>query len=561
MNASKKNWGLFGTCAGVIFVAIGWTTWNTLRLEGLEHGARMEAETQEALRLSLWRMDAAILPLLVQEAGRPWEEYQRPSSEKGLFFLPRSTDFKTYFQISPEGKITAPNLVWPEMKDAFTEMSRWLRPEELRAKVLQQSSKGTPPDILAPLASSDLGFQQEQLQQKGEQEYLARQWNVENAQKLYVGERQGGEPRPIVPSATRLIPLWVQPPTHKEPELFLVRAAVNPNGATLQGIWADWRGIRQRLLDNIQDLFPLDSGITLRPVVDEQDSSRGKMLATIPVALEPGVLKENRDLGVTPLRMILVIAWILVAFAVITAGLVLRTAIELGERRGRFVSAVTHELRTPLTTFQLYSQMLADGMVRDEKTRREYLETLKKESERLGRIVENVLLYARVEGHRTKLQKEKIEAEELLRHVFPRLEKRASEGGFQLDADVSQAEGVFAETDPQAVEQILFNLVDNSCKYASGATDRRLHLHIKRSGDGLQILYSDHGPGIPVEETSRIFLPFERGSKDLAGGAPGIGLGLTLARAMAKELGGDLKLVPHGGPGAAFSLLLPTVRG
>src|SRR5690606_23556726 len=101
---------------------------------------------------------------------------------------------------------------------------------------------------------------------------------------------------------------------------------------------------------------------------------------------------------------------IAVLVAVGAIGLVLRASMDLSDRRGRFVSAVTHELRTPLTTFCLYTEMLADGVVAREEARREYLSTLKDESRRLARIVENVLAYARLGEGRPKTRPAPIDA-------------------------------------------------------------------------------------------------------------------------------------------------------
>src|ERR1043165_39773 len=95
--------------------------------------------------------------------------------------------------------------------------------------------------------------------------------------------------------------------------------------------------------------------------------------------------------------MPLMAAWACIELTIVATAVTLRGIVSLSERRGAFVSAVTHELRTPLTTFKMYSEMLASDMVRDAQKRRQYLETLCSEANRLSHLVENVLAYARLE--------------------------------------------------------------------------------------------------------------------------------------------------------------------
>jgi signal transduction histidine kinase len=264
--------------------------------------------------------------------------------------------------------------------------------------------------------------------------------------------------------------------------------------------------------------------------------------------------------SLTPTHLTLGVTWLAVLGAVVAIGVVLRASMELSDRRGRFVSAVTHELRTPLTTFCLYTEMLADNMVRDEPRRTEYLSTLKGESRRLAGIVENVLDYARL-GERAKAAPPApVPLADLLADVRPALEAHARRCGMDLAADTAPADGALVAADPRTVERILLNLVDNACKYASDSADRRLHLTARSGGDGVEISLRDHGPGVPRGEQARIFEPFHRARRDAQGPKAGLGLGLALARGLARELGGDLRLATPPGDGAEFRLTLPAVR-
>ena len=154
--------------------------------------------------------------------------------------------------------------------------------------------------------------------------------------------------------------------------------------------------------------------------------------------------------------------------------------VRLSERRAAFVSAVTHELRTPLTTFRLYAEMLAEGMVPDSQRRQEYLLSLRREADRLAHLVENVLSYARLERGRRGAAVGPIALAELVDRAEQRLAAHAEQAGMTLVVEGrEEAAGAVVLANPSAVEQVLLNLVDNACKYAATATDRRIHVALR----------------------------------------------------------------------------------
>ena len=226
-----------------------------------------------------------------------------------------------------------------------------------------------------------------------------------------------------------------------------------------------------------------------------------------------------------------------------------------GEKRSRFASTVTHELRTPLTTFRMYSEMLAHGMV-PAADRAEYLETLQRESDRLAGLVENVLAYARLEDGRSPLKRRRVAVGELLERALPTLDRRVRESGVALRCEADGARAAEVETDPEAVQQILFNLVDNACKYGRSSDGAPLQLSARERADRVELRVRDHGAGVPAAHARSIFHAFERGGRDPADPSPGVGLGLALSRGLARDLGGDLVLEPGGAEGACFVLTL-----
>jgi signal transduction histidine kinase len=302
---------------------------------------------------------------------------------------------------------------------------------------------------------------------------------------------------------------------------------------------------------------------------------RGFRLATVPALLLPGDFTPSVPLRMTPALWALVITWIAGLSALAAVGLVLRATLRLSDRRARFVGAVTHELRTPLTTFRLYAQMLAGGMVTDDKAKAEYLGTLERESIRLAEIVENVLEYARLTRRRPGAARppgeRSVSPSELLARVRPVLSRRAEQSG--MDLIVSIEPGVEAPAaagaptvtcDPRSVERILMNLIENACKYAVPAdpadaedADTRIHLDLACTDRHLEILTADHGRGIPRRERERVFGEFQRGPGAAESSRPGLGLGLALSRGLAREMGGDLRLVRRRAHGAEFLLTIP----
>jgi signal transduction histidine kinase len=343
-------------------------------------------------------------------------------------------------------------------------------------------------------------------------------------------------------------PLWVGD------RLLLARRVQTGDRTIVQGCWLDWPRLRQRLLDEVADLLPA-AGLT--PVSAAEPIKLSRLLATLPVQLSVKV-PEPPPVGWTPIRVSLAIAWMCLLVTALTAAFTLHGVVALSERRGAFVSAVTHELRTPLTTFRMYAEMLAEGMVTSSQQRQRYLQTLRIEADRLAHLVENVLQYARLERGRPGQRREEVSLGELVDHCQHRLAERAAQAEMQLVVEIDEeTRGTTLATDAAAVEQIVFNLVDNASKYAAQASDKRIHLALAAQPKWVTIAVRDHGPGISRAGRKKLFRPFSKSVHEAASTAPGVGLGLALSKRLAAELGGKLELESPAGGGAAFVLTLP----
>lgn len=342
--------------------------------------------------------------------------------------------------------------------------------------------------------------------------------------------------------------------------LVLTREAVVDGVRMVQGVWLDWPALRAVWLREITDLFP---GGRLEPAANAMLNGRPSddplRLAALPVRLIPQMAELPPLPFWTPLRKSLAIALACVLLAGAAVGLVLYGTVALSERRAAFVSAVTHELRTPLTTFRLYSEMLADDMVQDAAQRKTYLDTLTGEAGRLSHLVENVLAYARLERGSGKARAENITIGALLGRILPRLQQRASDCSMEVRVHATEEDrATELHIDAAAVEQILFNLVDNACKYAAPrAAEPVIHVEADTRGKFAMLRVRDHGGGISRGERRRIFHPFHKSADQAAHSAPGVGLGLALCRRLAAALGGAITLDTAHKDGACFVLRLP----
>lgn len=350
-------------------------------------------------------------------------------------------------------------------------------------------------------------------------------------------------------SGVLMTPCWV------DGNLLLARRVTAGGRQYVQGCLLDWPAIRKGLLARIADLLP---EARLEPVTGPvMPDSEARMLAALPLLLVPGSASPDIDGAVSPIRLSLCVAWACVLLAAGAVGVLLLGVMRLSERRAAFVSAVTHELRTPLTTFRMYSEMLGEGMVPEDQ-KGHYLDTLQSEASRLAHLVENVLSYARLERGRANGRVEDVSLDRLLAQVESRLADRARQSGMELVVDLGEVPAkTTVRANPSAIEQILFNLVDNACKYAAGARDRRIHLDATQSDGQLRLHVRDHGPGIAPAASRRLFRSFSKSARDAANSAPGIGLGLALSRRLARDMGGRLRLDPDVTQGASFVLSLP----
>ncbi|MBX2800262.1 MAG: HAMP domain-containing histidine kinase [Myxococcales bacterium] len=250
---------------------------------------------------------------------------------------------------------------------------------------------------------------------------------------------------------------------------------------------------------------------------------------------------------------------LLVLVVVVTGGAGLfravRAEVELAQRRSDFASAVTHELKTPLTTIRMYAEMLRDGMVPGPGRQQEYHATIVGESERLTRLVGNVLTLSRLERGSDTPVLQPVQVAPLVHEVAELVRPVLARTGATLDVQLEpDLPAVLADRD--GLIHALANLVDNAVKFAAKASDQRVHLTAR--GDGGSVLFSvrDHGPGVPPQQLKRIFEPFYRGEREITRTTQGTGIGLALVKGTVTQAKGRVTAQLAEGGGLEVSVLL-----
>ena len=232
-------------------------------------------------------------------------------------------------------------------------------------------------------------------------------------------------------------------------------------------------------------------------------------------------------------------------------------AVREAAQRVSFVNQVSHELKTPLTNIRMYAELLEGATADEDEKAARYLDVIGSESRRLSRLIGNVLTFARQQRDAVTLHPKPGCVDDVvattLEHFRPSLEAK----GVAIEFDRGAPAEV--EVDADALEQILGNLLGNVEKY--GASGGRLAVTSRQDGAMTTITVADDGPGISAGERERVFEPFCRVSNKLSDGVTGTGIGLSIARGLARRHGGDLTLEPSDG-GACFRITLHTpLRG
>jgi len=596
----RRRWGpwlVFGLCALLVVDVLAWATWRVLALERAEQAASAQADTAQRERLALWQIDSLVSTLIARESARPYFEFRSQYAadlpygrawdvtgaasiaESPLASGTQDPVVRLHFQIEPQGELSSPQAIQKyEYGETSADSLRAQRLVHELESVVRDDVTSDTPGLLE--RTDPLKSRQARQRAKTESAEKTAQTpaidgmadgngdgaldvpDADLRQQLFdiarsgmnVYNAPGADPAEPLVSVGLFQPRWLAA-DRGEPELVFERSVTVGDQVYRQGVWIDWPLLRAQLLAIVNRSIP---DAALIPVLDagEVDVQRNDVLATIPLRLSTGSARMISEFW-TPARVTLAVSWLAAIVALVAIGVVLRTAMRLAERRGRFVAAITHELRSPLTSFRLHTDLLERA--HDDAARGKHTGVLRREADRLGSVIENVLVYAGLRGGTDDRVRTRVG--EILEPLVGPLRESAAEAGLEFETDISKtAADAHVRVRAGSIERIISNLVENACRYASIGDSPGVVLSAAVDGRMVRIRVADTGPGVALRERERIFTDFYRGEA-AAGSHRGIGLGLALGRGLARAEGGDLRCVDGGEPGAVFELSLPIDGG
>ena len=226
----------------------------------------------------------------------------------------------------------------------------------------------------------------------------------------------------------------------------------------------------------------------------------------------------------------------------------------LARLKSDFVSNVSHELRTPLSLIRLYAETLEMGRLKSPEKYQEYYCIIRKESERLTALINNILDFSRIEAGRKEYDFRETDMRELVRNTLESYRFQIEQNGFAFEEKI--AEDVPAlRVDREAIARSLLNLVNNALKYSQD--QKFIGVNLFRDNGSVKLEVVDHGIGIPAQEQHKIFEKFYRVGDPLVHNTKGSGLGLSLVRHIVQAHGGEVMVDSAPGRGSKFTIALP----
>ena len=237
----------------------------------------------------------------------------------------------------------------------------------------------------------------------------------------------------------------------------------------------------------------------------------------------------------------------------------LNAELKLARQKTDFVSNVSHELKTPLTSIRMFSELLAEGRVQDPARQQSYLNIITAEAARLTRLINNVLDFARLESGEKRYQLQPCDLAEIVRKAAQAFRPQLEANGFKFECSLP-AGALPVRGDADALAQVLLNLLSNAEKYAGTRKEISVQVDVAGSPAQVAVRVLDRGVGVPRGSGDKIFEKFYRAHNSLSDGIQGSGLGLTIARQIARAHGGDVTYEPRPEGGSTFILRLPVTN-
>ncbi len=260
-----------------------------------------------------------------------------------------------------------------------------------------------------------------------------------------------------------------------------------------------------------------------------------------------------------------VIIWLtLILLFVLCAGFYFLYRLGIGQinlfnQQQDFVSSVSHELKTPLTSIRLYAEMLREGWAAEDR-KKTYYNFIFDESERLSRLIQNVLLMARLTRNKQQVEFKTFTVKALMDAVEPKIFTQIAAAGFKVNQYGENVEPLVINVDADWFSQIMINLVDNAIKFSAKADRKEIRIGCVQLSNGyVQFTIRDYGPGISEQQMKKIFTLFYRTEDELTRETVGTGIGLALVHQMMLNMNAVVDVI-NCDPGAEFSLKFPLVK-
>jgi signal transduction histidine kinase/tetratricopeptide (TPR) repeat protein len=348
-------------------------------------------------------------------------------------------------------------------------------------------------------------------------------------------------------------PHWVS--YGQKPWLVGLSPSLPEEGSLLVAV--DFLAFSSSLLPNSDDSAVLPGGVKVVVGLSVDATSLGPDFPGLSVVFAAGA-KEATSKQWSLQRFFYFLALVVVLSVTLFGAYLLwrdvRREVLMAEMRSQFVSSVSHELKTPLTAIRMFAETLRLGRSKDLNMQMEYLDTIVNESERLTRLLNNVLDFSKIEQGKRAYHPSPASLPEIVRTAARAMEYPLKQQGFALDIQIDESLPQI-HVDRDAVEQAVLNLLSNAMKYSGDS--RRIELKAQRDGDYAVIQVIDRGVGIDPKDQARIFEKFYRVPTRENQSLPGTGLGLSLVAHIAKAHGGSVRVESAPGKGSTFSVFLP----
>ncbi|MBM3294416.1 MAG: HAMP domain-containing histidine kinase [Candidatus Aminicenantes bacterium] len=297
-----------------------------------------------------------------------------------------------------------------------------------------------------------------------------------------------------------------------------------------------------------------------RPFVSREISELLPRWEAASYLADPGLIRSRAHVTA-------VILWALVLTLLISilagGSLVLKTVgseMDLARKKTTFVTNVSHELKTPLTSIRMFAEMLKDGRQPDPARQGQYLDLMVSETDRLTRLINNVLDFSRLDKGRRPYVLKPLEAGRLVTEIVEGQRVRLEPNGFILGLR-TPAGPVFVRGDEEALKQAVLNLLSNAEKYSEGRKEIEVEVDLAADERSAFVRVLDRGIGIAPAHAKKVFQEFFRADDSLTSRTKGTGLGLPIARRIVRDHGGEIAYAPREGGGSVFTIRLPRSEG